>query len=156
LALWRMITVAASQAALTGATTLLAWSLADGAAAQAAALGGGIAVTNGLLLAWRLRPSRPVPLPLPLAVERLILTVAAFAVSLGPLHVSPPPLLAGFAIAQLGHVAGCRACLADTDEPEGSSMPSPGALRAWPRPQWPLTGATVRACVKYFARRYNS
>jgi len=24
------------------------------------------------------------------------------------------------------------------DEPEGSSTPSPGALRAWPRPQWPL------------------
>ena len=74
MALWRMITVAASQAALTGATTLLAWSLAGGAAAQA----------------------------------------AAFAVALGPLHVSPPPLLAGFAIAQLGHVAGCRACLADS------------------------------------------
>jgi len=31
-----------------------------------------------------------------------------------------------------------------TDEPEGSSMPSPGALRAQVRPQWPLdTGATA-------------
>jgi len=36
-------------------------------------------------------------------------------------------------------------------------MPSPGALRAWPRPQWPLyTGAAVRACVKHYARRYES
>jgi len=42
-----------------------------------------------------------------------------------------------------------------TDEPKGSSMPSPGALRAQVRPQWPLyTGAAVRACVKHYARRY--
>ncbi len=108
---WRTITVAAGQAALTGATTLLAWRLGGASAAAAAALGGGIAVVNGLLLAWRLRPSRPVPQPLPLAVERMILTLAAFAVALGPLRLSPLPLLATFAIAQLGHAAGCRASL---------------------------------------------
>jgi|GEM_PF-1194785 len=36
----------------------------------------------------------------------------------------------------------------DTDEPEGSSTPSPGALRAQVRPQWPLnTGVAVIAGV---------
>jgi len=44
-----------------------------------------------------------------------------------------------------------------TDEPEGSSTPSPGALRAWPPPQWRLdTGTAVRGCVKHSARRYRT
>jgi len=44
--------------------------------------------------------------------------------------------------------------LSHTDEPEGSSMPSPGALRAQVRPQWPLeTGAAAGRCVKQSARR---
>lgn len=107
----RAITVAAGQAALTGAATLLAWRLAGAPAAAAAALGGSIALVNGLLLGWRLRPSRPLPQPFALAAERLVLTLAAFAVALGPLRLSPLPLLAAFAIAQLGHVAGCRTSL---------------------------------------------
>lgn len=111
------ISVAACQAVLTGGMILLIWRLADGATAGAAAFGGGLAMINALLLSWRLRSSRPLPQPIPMAVERMILALAAFAVALGPLRFSPLPLLATFAVAQLGHVAGCRACLFMGAEP---------------------------------------
>lgn len=85
--------------------------------AQAALFGGGIALGNSALLAWRVwRASLAATtstergtLHLYLgAVERFVFTLAAFGFGMGWLKLAPLPMLIAFAVAQAGYWFGAR------------------------------------------------
>ncbi len=106
------------QAALVLAAMLGAYLLGGGRAVAAAGYGGTLALTNSLLLAWRVgragrlagedRGRSTLTLYFG-AVERFMVALAGFALGMGLLHLAPGPLLAGFACAELGYwLAGQR------------------------------------------------
>ncbi len=85
----------------------------DPLAAQAAAYGGGIA----LLIAWMLgrrallaaevaktHPGQEAMVIVIGAVQRFVAVLVLFGLGMGWLELQPVPLLAAFAVAQLGHV----------------------------------------------------
>ena len=85
----------------------------DGAAAQAAAYGGGMA----LLLAWMLgrralraaeaaktHPGSETFVIYMGAIQRFVVVLVLFALGMGWLALEPVPLLVAFAAAQLGHL----------------------------------------------------
>lgn len=106
-----------SQIVLTLAAALLmySWREPSGYTALAAVYGGGMALINSLLLAWRTRRAgeKAVTGEAQLQVlglmggmvERFVFTLAAFALGMAVLKLDPPALIAGFACAELGYVA---------------------------------------------------
>lgn len=108
-----MISVLVAQAALTLSATLLSWWLGGMPAAMAAAAGGAIAAVNVVLLAGRLGRHSGRLAPMGIAAERLAFHLAAFALAIGTLRLPPMPVIAGFAVAQFGYIAGFRTVLLD-------------------------------------------
>ncbi len=101
--------ILASQALLGGLTAAAAWSLAGAHAAAAAGLGTAIAMVNLLHMGRRFKAAAARTKPLYFgAAERFLFTALAFAVAITRLHLPFLPLLAGFACAQFGHLAGSR------------------------------------------------
>lgn len=87
--------------------------ISDTLAAQAAAYGGGVA----LLIAWMLgrrallaaevaktHPGREMTIIYFGAMQRFVAVLVLFGLGMGWLNLQPVPLLAGFAIAQFGHL----------------------------------------------------
>lgn len=75
--------------------------------------GGAIALTNGLLLAWRMRGNRHTVRQSAQrhlwvfylsSVERFLAVLVLLALSLGPLNMKPLPLILGFVLGQLALV----------------------------------------------------
>lgn len=103
-----------SQVVLIVATMAAVAMLRTGVpAALAAAYGGGIALVNVVLLAWRSRRAGAEiaangnwgALGLMWGmVERFAFTLGAFVLGLGALRLEPVSLLLGFAVAQLGYL----------------------------------------------------
>ncbi len=101
-----------SQAVLGGLAGAAAWGLTGTHAAVAAGLGAAIAMVDLLHLGRRLTTSAAAARRTPLylgAAERFLFTGLAFAIAITRLHLPALPLLAGFACAQLGHLAGAAA-----------------------------------------------
>lgn len=111
---WSPLAVAvAAQAGMVALAAMAGWWFGGWSWLEAATLGGAVALLNVLQSAWLLRVCAPASRPglarvhLGLgAAQRFALTVGVFAVALGWLHLPAPPLLAAFAAAQLGHLAG--------------------------------------------------
>lgn len=103
--------ILAGQAVLGGLAGAAAWAVAGAAAADAAWLGAVVAMANLLHMGLRLKSAaagaRQAPLYLG-AAERFLFTALAFAMAITRLHLPFLPLLAGFASAQFGHLAGAR------------------------------------------------
>jgi hypothetical protein len=103
-----MLSILVGQAILGGLTGAAAWGLAGANAAESAGIGAVVAMANLLHMGWRFkRASSERPLYLG-AAERFLFTGLAFAIAVSHLHLLFLPLLAGFACAQFGHLAGAR------------------------------------------------
>lgn len=83
-------------------------------AGLAALFGGGIALLNSLLLAWRVRradrvaPERVTAVMFIGAAQRFALTIAGFALGIAVLELEPVPLIIAFAVTQLGFVIAAK------------------------------------------------
>lgn len=105
-----------SQIVLALAAALLMFSVRapTGFPGLAALYGGGMALVNSLLLAWRTgRAGRrasdgdgqlQVIMLMAGAVERLVFTLVAFALGMAVFDLDPVALIVGFACAELGYV----------------------------------------------------
>jgi len=100
----------AVQAVIALGTTVAFWVARGSEAGKAAVFGGAVALLSAWLLGRRERRASEVTRTRPGsemavlyigAVQRFVLTLVLFAVGMGPLGLSPVPLLAGFALAQL-------------------------------------------------------
>jgi ATP synthase protein I len=100
----------AVQAVIALGTTVTFWVARGSEAGKAAVFGGAVALLSAWLLGRRVRRASEVTRTRPGsemavlyigAVQRFVLTLVLFAVGMGPLGLSPVPLLAGFALAQL-------------------------------------------------------
>lgn len=103
--------ILATQAVLGGMTAAASWGLAGAHAAAAAWIGTAIAMVNLLHMGRRFKAAMAAARQKPLylgAAERFLFTALAFAVAITRLHLPFLPLLAGFACAQFGHLAGSR------------------------------------------------
>lgn len=112
-----------SQVVLALAAALLMYSLRPPAdnPGLAAAYGGGMALVNSLLLAWRTRRARTgsgsasgqlqVFGLIGGAVERFVFTLVAFGVGMALLDFDPLALIVGFACTQLAYVGAASRSL---------------------------------------------
>lgn len=105
-----------AQVVLTLAAALLMyyWRAPTTGIVLAALYGGGIALVDSLLLAWRTRRAAErasagegqlqVISLLGGAVERFVFTLAAFGLGMAVLELDPVALIAGFACAEMGYL----------------------------------------------------
>lgn len=100
------------QVALVIAGVVIALSTKGVSASLAALYGGGIALLNSMLLAWRVKRAGEVAKTNPKqsvyilyfgAVERFVVALVGLAVGLGAFKLDPIPALATFAIAQIAY-----------------------------------------------------
>lgn len=105
--------VAMYQAVVAAIAAALAYFYLNEAAARAAWFGGAVAVSNTLLLAWRIRtgarestrsPHHELAKLVRSSVERFFVVALLIAAGLGWLKLMPAPLLAGFVLGQLALV----------------------------------------------------
>ncbi|MDZ7657401.1 MAG: ATP synthase subunit I [Sulfurimicrobium sp.] len=101
------------QTAAVTAGASLAYFLGGGAAAGAVWFGGAVALSNAMLLVWRIRSAANRPAQEPRrelaglvrsSMERFFMVSLLMAVGLGWMKLMPLPLLAGFALGQLALV----------------------------------------------------
>lgn len=99
-----------TQAAVIAAAAAFYFALNGGEAALAAAWGGGIALSNSALLAWRawrtergraLDAQQSMGVLIRTVIERYATVALLFALGLGVLELTPLPLLVGFAVGLL-------------------------------------------------------
>lgn len=100
------------QVALVLAGVVIALTMKGASASYAALYGGGVAVLNSMLLAWRVKRAGEVAKTNPKqsvyilyfgAVERFVVALVGLAVGLGAFHLDPIPLLATFGVAQAAY-----------------------------------------------------
>lgn len=100
------------QVALVLAGVVTALTMKGTSASIGALYGGGIAVLNTMLLAWRVKRAGEVAKTNPKqgvyilffgAVERYVIALVGLAVGLGAFHLDPIPALATFAVAQVAY-----------------------------------------------------
>lgn len=99
---------------LAAALIMFSWRPQADYAVIATLYGGGMALLNSLLLAWRTRRAGEragagegqlqVMNLMGGMVERFVITLACFALGMAVLKLDPVALLGGFAFAQLGYV----------------------------------------------------
>lgn len=101
------------QLALTLISVAVVFSLLGDGAARAVGYGGGVALTNTMLLTWRMKSSAQRPRLKPQqelfklyrsSLERFFVVVLLLAVGLGWLKLLPALLLTGFVLGQVALV----------------------------------------------------
>jgi ATP synthase protein I len=99
------------QGLLAGAVAAAAWAYQGGAGAAAAIYGGGTAVANTAILAWKIRRGKRQPQGDAYrqlreiyfsSAQRLAALIVLLAVGFGVLKLEPLALLAGFIAGQIG------------------------------------------------------
>lgn len=92
---------------------IFGWAFHERATAEAVLAGGAVALTNSLLLAWRMRGDRRTGDRSPQghlwtfyrsSLERFLVVASLLAIGIGPLGFKPLPLLAGFVLGQMALV----------------------------------------------------
>ena len=106
----RIVRIAVFQVAVVAVSAALTYAYMGEPMARAAGFGGMVAVSNTLLLAWRMRagaqlagrsPGQELARLVRSSLERFFMVALLIAAGLGWLKLMPAPLLLGFVLGQL-------------------------------------------------------